>query len=100
MAMSTPPSGPDPRPSLGSRPAAQYHDDLPDIFEPLPSDPHMLWAIEYMGIETPGELIDDAPVILPGDGDPGSDLRDDPASYWSSLPAEPDARSRGRRRPR
>lgn len=80
--------------------AGQYHDDLPDIFEPLPFDPHMHWAIEHMGIEAPGELIDDAPVILPEDRDLRRDLRDDPASYWSNLPAEPGARGRGRQRPR
>lgn len=48
---------------------ARYHDDLPDVFEPLPSDPYLRRpiddrSIDYLGIETPGELIDDAPVVL------------------------------------
>lgn len=46
-----------------------YHDDLPDIFEPLPAEAHLRWAFDSMGIETPGELIDDAPVVLRRDGE-------------------------------
>ena len=100
MSKSTPPPGSHRSPARRTPPSAAYHDDLPDIFEALPPDPHMLWAIEYMGIETPGELIDDAPVILPGDGGLRRVRRDDPAPYRPSLPAEPGAHSRSRGRSR
>lgn len=75
--MSTTPRRPRGHPSRRSRPSrpAHYHDDLPDMFEPLPSDPHLHGAIDHLGIETPGELIDDAPVILPDDGERHRDYR-------------------------
>lgn len=91
--MSTPPPGSHRYPARKAAPVAAYHDDLPDIFEPLPFDPHVHWAIDHMGIETPGELIDDAPVVLHGDGDLRRAHAARVADDWTSLAA----RSHGKR---